>query len=77
MTLEALIKNSRYNPCPPNVSQSVWKEMEKQRIAREDLEKETKTATKRTRGIKNRGSKVHRDTTKCDRNLSPQDTEEN
>ena len=72
MTLEALINSSRYNPCPSGMSRSVWKAMEDQRLAKEDLEKETKPR-KRTRGIKNRGTKVHKDITKYDRNLAPSD----
>ena len=76
MSLANLIQDSRYNPCPPGMSRSVWKAMEDQRLAKEDLEKETKPK-KRTRGIKNRGTKVHKDITKYDRNLAPTDIEEN
>ena len=70
MTLEALRKNSRYRPCPPDYSQSVWKAMEEQRITKEDLAKSQKKP-KGNKGIKNRGTKVHKDITKYDRNLAP------
>jgi len=43
--------------------------MEEQRIAKEAQEPKKK----RKRGIKNRGTKVHKDTTKYDRNVVPKD----
>jgi len=73
MSLENIIQNSVYNPCPPGMSQSVWRALEEQRIAKEAQEPKKK----RKRGIKNRGTKVHKDTTKYDRNVVPKDhTEE-
>ena len=69
MSLENIIQNSVYNPCPPGMSQSVWRALEEQRIAKEAQEPKKK----RKRGIKNRGTKVHKDTTKYDRNVVPKD----
>jgi len=75
MSLENIIQNSRYQPCPTNFSPSVWKAMEEQRLAKEAQEPQGKK--RRQKGIKNRGTKVHKDTTKYDRNIVPQDhTEE-
>ena len=69
MSLENIIQNSVYNHCPPGMSQSVWRALEEQRIAKEAQEPKKK----RKRGIKNRGTKVHKDTTKYDRNVVPKD----
>lgn len=46
--------------------------MEEQRITKEDRAK-SQQKPKGNKGIKNRGSKVHKDITKYDRNLAPSD----
>ena len=69
MSLENIIQNSMYQPCPTNFSPSVWKAMEEQRIAKEAQEPQGEK--RKQRGIKNRGTKVHKDTTKYDRNSTP------